>query len=69
MVEQWGLKLKTTTEIPSKVNTEQRLNEHLSLTVVPIYLGMRVWGFFTSYALSQFLFLAHWCFLVPLLSQ
>lgn len=55
--------------IPPKVNTEQRVEEPLSLTVVSIDLGMRVWGFFTPYALSHFLFLADCCFSILLLSK
>lgn len=55
--------------IPPKVNTENRAEEPLSLTIVSIYLGMTVGGFFTPYALSHLLFSAHCSFSILQLSK
>lgn len=42
--------------IPSKVDTEQRVEEPLSLTVVSIDLGRRVWGYFFSPLMHSVIF-------------
>lgn len=57
MVGALGSKPEAITGIPLKVDREQRAEEPLSLTIVSIiYLGMRVWGLFTTYAIHTVIF-------------
>lgn len=47
-----GSEPEAITGIPLKVNTEQRVEEPLSLSLLCIYVGMKVWGLFTPCAIS-----------------
>lgn len=67
--EALGSKPEPISGIPPKVNPENRVEEPLSLTIVSIYLGMKVGGFFTPYALSHLLFSALCCFSILQLSK